>query len=300
MDAALPIFDDQTEFMQIHFIGVGDKQIVNFAIIMHALGNQVTVSDSHLEAEIESLLNLNDVLPNELGWFPEKIHVGLDAVVFDSKMSSDNPELKRAEEMGIKTFSYAEFLFEQMQFKTRVVIAGSGRNTVAKMILHVLKFNDKSVDFVLEDKIQLSEDNDFIVLRGSDNSVSHTDSRPAFEIYQPNIALLSDMEGGDSVEKYQAFVDGIVKGGSITYNEEDSQVKSIVEATENPIRKFPYATPGHTEADGIVYLDTPDGEMPLEITGETNLGYLAGAKWICQQMGVDEEDFYDAISTFSI
>ncbi|WP_285652201.1 hypothetical protein [Allomuricauda sp. NBRC 101325] len=284
--------------MQIHFIGVGDKRMANMGVAMQAFGHQVTVSDSDLSDDTKTLLSSNELLPSQLGWFPEKIHDGLNVVVFSLKVTADNPELQRAEEMGVKTLSYAEFLFEQMQYKTRVVISGLGRSTVAKMILHVLKFNDKSVDYVLDDHIQLSEENDFIVLTGSDTSISLADSRPEFEIYYPNIALLSDMEVGGSVEKYQAFVDGIVKGGSITFNEEDPKVKSIVEATENPIRKFPYATPEFLEEDGIIYLDTPDGEMPLEITGETNLGYLAGAKWICQQMGIDEEDFYDAIATF--
>jgi len=38
--------------------------------------------------------------------------------------------------------------------------------------------------------------------------------------------------------------------------------------------------------------------MPIEIFGKHNLNNLAGAKWICQNMGVDELDFYEAIATF--
>ncbi len=286
--------------MQIHFTGVGGKRMTNLAITMCNLGHQVTVSDLKFEHVTESLLKSNNLFPSELGWFPDKIHKKLNAVVFGSGVTLDNPELQRAEELGIKILSFAEFLFEQMQHKTRVVIAGSGRNVVAQMILHVLEFNNKTIDSFLNDKLLLSEANDFIVLTGSDASMAAFDLKPEFEIYQPNIALLSGMETNDSTEKFQTFVDGIVKGGSITFNEEDPQVKSIVETTENPIRKFPYTTPDYSEADGVLYLDTPDGEMPLEITGETNLSYLAGAKWICQQMGVDEEDFYDAMATFTL
>ncbi len=286
--------------MQIHFTGVGGKRMTNLAITMCNLGHQVTVSDLKFENVTESLLKSNNLFPSELGWFPDKIHKKLNALVFDFGVTLDNPELQRAEELGIKILSFAEFLFEQMQHKTRVVIAGSGRNVVAQMILHVLEFNNKTVDSFLNDKLLLSEANDFIVLTGSDASMAAFDLKPEFEIYQPNIALLSGIERNDSTEKFQTFVDGIVKGGSITFNEEDPQVKSIVETTENPIRKFPYTTPDYSEADGVLYLDTPDGEMPLEITGETNLSYLAGAKWICQQMGVDEEDFYDAMATFTL
>ncbi|MBT8287927.1 MAG: peptidoglycan synthetase, partial [Bacteroidia bacterium] len=90
----------------------------------------------------------------------------------------------------------------------------------------------------------------------------------------------------------------IIKGGSITYNTEDEHVKTIVEASENTIRKFPYKTPEHDISDGMTYLTTPDGPMPLEIFGKHNLNNLAGAKWICQQMGVDEDEFYEAIASF--
>ena len=38
--------------------------------------------------------------------------------------------------------------------------------------------------------------------------------------------------------------------------------------------------------------------MPIEVFGKHNLSNLAGAKWICQNMGVDEDDFYEAIATF--
>ena len=126
-------------------------------------------------------------------------------------------------------------------------------------------------------------------------------------MYKPNIALLSGIAWDhinvfptfeNYVEQFQIFVDSIVKGGSITYNEEDPVVKKVVEATENPIRKFPYTTPEFQLVDGVTYLETPDGEMPLEVFGRHNLNNLAGAKWICQQMGVDEEDFYEAMTTF--
>ena len=100
------------------------------------------------------------------------------------------------------------------------------------------------------------------------------------------------------VEQFSIFVDSIVKGGSINYNEEDPEVKRVVEASENPIRKIAYNTPEYTVENGETLLETPEGPMPIEIFGKHNLNNLAGAKWICQHMGIDEDDFYEAISTF--
>jgi UDP-N-acetylmuramate: L-alanyl-gamma-D-glutamyl-meso-diaminopimelate ligase len=155
--------------------------------------------------------------------------------------------------------------------------------------------------------VHLTEENDFIVLEGDEYLSSPIDRRPKFHLYQPNIALLSGIAWDhinvfptyeNYVEQFQIFVDSIVRGGSITYNTEDAEVKRVVEASENTIRKFPYETPSYSVDDGTTFLETDDGLMPLEIFGKHNLNNLMGAKWICQQMGVDEVDFYEAIATF--
>jgi UDP-N-acetylmuramate: L-alanyl-gamma-D-glutamyl-meso-diaminopimelate ligase len=196
-----------------------------------------------------------------------------------------------------------------------VVIGGShGKTTITSMILHVLDYCDIAVDYMVgaqlegfDRMVHLTEENDFIVLEGDEYLSSPIDRRPKFHLYQPNIALLSGIAWDhinvfptyeNYVEQFQIFVDSIVRGGSITYNTEDAEVKRVVEASENTIRKFPYETPSYSVDDGTTFLETDDGLMPLEIFGKHNLNNLMGAKWICQQMGVDEVDFYEAIATF--
>jgi UDP-N-acetylmuramate: L-alanyl-gamma-D-glutamyl-meso-diaminopimelate ligase len=156
--------------------------------------------------------------------------------------------------------------------------------------------------------VHLTAENDFIVLEGDEYLSSPIDRRPKFHLYKPNIALLSGIAWDhinvfptfeNYVDQFRIFVDGIVKGGSITYNIEDEEVKKVVEASENAIRKLPYSTPEYSVENGQTLLETPEGPMPIEIFGRHNLNNLAGAKWICQNMGVDEDDFYEAIATFS-
>ncbi len=155
--------------------------------------------------------------------------------------------------------------------------------------------------------VHLTEENDFIVLEGDEYLSSPIDKRPKFHFYKPNIALLSGIAWDhinvfptfeNYVSQFQIFVDSIVNGGSITYNEEDEEVVKVVENTTNSIRKIPYRTPKYEVKNGQTYLDTPEGSMPIEVFGKHNLNNLAGAKWICQNMGVDEDDFYEAIATF--
>lgn len=287
----------------------------NLALALAHKGYSITGSDDVIFEPSKSRLEAKGLLPSEFGWFPEKIHNELDAVVLGMHAKADNPELLKAQEIGVKIYSYPEFLYEQSKHKTRVVIGGShGKTTITSMILHVLNYHDIAVDYMVgaqldgfDRMVHLTEHNDFIVLEGDEYLSSPIDRRPKFHLYQPNIALLSGI-AWDHInvfptfenyeEQFQIFVDGIVTGGSITYNEEDEAVKRVVEATENTIRKFAYRTPDYHVKDGTTLLDTPEGEMPIEIFGKHNLNNLAGAKWILQQMGVDEEDFYEAISSF--
>nr|WP_299385698.1 Mur ligase family protein [Allomuricauda sp.] len=301
--------------MNIHFIAIGGSAMHNLALALAHKGDTITGSDDVIYEPSWGRLQAEGLLPETFGWFPEKIHAELDAVILGMHAKPDNPELLRAQELGLKIYSYPEFLYEQSKHKTRVVIGGShGKTTITSMILHVLNYHEKEVDFMVgaqlegfDRMVHLTEENDFIVLEGDEYLSSPIDRRPKFHLYQPNIALLSGIAWDhinvfptfeNYVEQFQIFVDGIVRGGSITFNEEDPHVKQVVETSSNAIRKFPYTTPEHRTVEGTTLLQTPEGEMPLEIFGRHNLSNLEGAKWICQQMGVDALDFYEAISTF--
>ena len=302
--------------MRIHFIAIGGSAMHNLALALHHKGYHITGSDDVIFEPSKGRLVAKGLLPETFGWYPEKINTGLDAVILGMHAKPDNPELLKAQELGVTIYSYPEFLYEQSKNKTRVVIGGShGKTTITSMILHVLKYHNRSVDFMVgaqlegfERMVHLTEENDFIVLEGDEYLSSPIDRRPKFHLYKPNIALLSGIAWDhinvfptydNYVEQFRIFVDSIVKGGSITYNIEDDEVKKVVEASQNTIRKFPYTTPEYKVVDGQTLLETPEGPMPISIFGQHNLSNLAGAKWICQNMGVDEDDFYEAIATFS-
>lgn len=302
--------------MQIHFIAIGGSAMHNLALALEHKGYTITGSDDVIFEPSKSRLAEKGLLPEEFGWFPAKVHGSLDAVILGMHAKPDNTELLRAQELGLKIYSYPEFLYEQSKNKTRVVIGGShGKTTITSMILHVLDYHDRNVDYMVgaqldgfDRMVHLTEENDFIVLEGDEYLSSPIDRRPKFHLYKPNIALLSGIAWDhinvfptfeNYVEQFRIFVDSIVKGGSITYNEEDLEVKKVVEASENAIRKLPYSTPAYAVENGQTLLETPEGPMPIEVFGRHNLSNLAGAKWICQNMGVDEDDFYEAIATFT-
>lgn len=288
----------------------------NLALALHHKGYVITGSDDSIFEPSKSRLEKYDLLPSQFGWFPEKISSSLDAVILGMHAKEDNPELLKAKELGLPIYSYPEFLYEQSKQKTRVVIGGShGKTTITSMILHVLKYHQKEVDYMVgaqlegfDTMVHLTRENDFIVLEGDEYLSSPIDRRPKFHLYKPNIALLSGIAWDhinvfptfeDYFEQFRIFVDSIVKGGILVYNEEDAGLVKIVEETTNTIRKHPYGTPSYKIEDGKTFLETPEGDMPVEVFGKHNLNNLAGAKWVCQHMGIDEEDFYEAIATFS-
>ena len=301
--------------MNVHFIAIGGSAMHNLALALHNKGYQVTGSDDTIFEPSKSRLEAKGLLPESYGWFPEKITSNIDAIVLGMHAKADNPELLKAQELGLKIYSYPEFLYEQSKNKTRVVIGGShGKTTITSMILHVMHYHNREVDYMVgaqlegfDVMVKLTEENDFIVLEGDEYLSSPIDRRPKFHLYKPNIALLSGIawdhinvfptyEG--YVEQFRIFVDSIVRGGSITYNEEDPEVTRVVESSENTIRKLPYRTPEYAVENGQTLLETPEGPLPIEVFGKHNLNNLAGAKWICQHMGIDEDDFYEAIATF--
>ena len=301
--------------MNIHFIAIGGAAMHNLALALYQKGYEITGSDDTIHNPSKSRLESKGLLPTTFGWFPDKVTIDLDAVILGMHAKADNPELLKAQELGVKIYSYPEFLYEQSKNKTRVVIGGShGKTSITSMILHVLHYHDRDVDYMVgaqlegfETMVHLTEDNDFIVLEGDEYLSSPIDRRPKFHLYKPNIALLSGIAWDhinvfptfeNYVDQFEIFVDSITNGGAMVYNEEDIEVKRVVEGSTNHIKRYPYHTPEYTIENGITFLDTSDGKLPLEIFGKHNLQNLAGAKWICQHMGVDEDDFYEAIASF--
>ena len=287
----------------------------NLALALIEKGYTITGSDDAIFEPSKSRLEAKGLLPDDLGWFPNKITKDLDAIILGMHAKSDNLELVKAKELGIKIYSYPEFLYEQSKNKTRVVIGGShGKTTITAMILHVLNYHNIEVDYMVgaqldgfDTMVHLTKENEFIVLEGDEYLTSPIDLRPKFHLYKPNIALISGIAWDhinvfptfeNYVAQFSEFIETITNGGILVYNEEDKEVEKIVKEAKNQIKLYAYNTPNYTIKNGTTFIETALGEMPLEIFGKHNMQNLAGAKWICQHMGVGEDDFFEAISSF--
>ena len=302
--------------MQLHFIAIGGSAMHSLALAMHRLGHRVTGSDDAIFDPSKTKLEQANLLPDTLGWHPEKLNNEIDVVVLGMHAKADNPELIMAQALGLKIQSYPEFLASMCKEKSTVVVAGShGKTTITAMVLHVLNYHGVSTDFMIgapvpavTETLSISDENDFILLEGDEYLSSAIDSQPKFLWYKPEIALISGIAWDhvnvfptfeDYISQFEKFIYSIVEGGVLFYNEEDKKLKSLVENCSHPVKKIPYVTPEHTVDNGITYLNTSEGSLPLSVFGTHNLMNLAGARWISQLMGVDVSDFYEAIPSFT-
>lgn len=298
-----------------HFIAIGGSAMHSLAIALKENGHQVTGSDDAIFDPSLTQLQKAEICPEQMGWYPEKINKNLDAVIVGMHAKKDNPELLAAQKMGVPLFSYPELIAHYTRNKTRVVIAGShGKTTITAMVLHVLNYHQKSVDYMIgaqlegfENSVFLSENNEFIILEGDEYLSSPIDLRPKFHHYKPQITLISGIAWdhvnvfktqADYNRQFEIFIESITAGGVLVFNEEDDTLQKMAGDAQNTIRKEPYSIVDYSISEGVTYLETDEGPIPLAIFGKHNLSNLSGAKWICQLMGVDQDDFYQAISSF--
>jgi len=160
----------------LHFIAIGGSAMHNLAIALHHKGDAITGSDDEIFEPSKGRLKQLGLLPDKFGWFPAKIHTGLDAVILGMHAKADNPELLKAQQIGVPVFSYPEFLYEQSKHKKRVVIGGShGKTTITAMILHVLKKAGIEADYMVgaqlegfEVMVKLSDTAKWMIIEGDE------------------------------------------------------------------------------------------------------------------------------------
>lgn len=306
--------------MNVHLIAIGGSAMHNMAIAMHKKGFIVTGSDDEIFEPSKSRLAKLNLLPVKEGWDINNIHKGLDAVILGMHARADNPELLKAQELGLKIYSYPEYIYEQTKDKTRVVIGGShGKTSITAMILHVLNFHKIDCDYLVgaqlegfDTMVKLTKEAKIAVIEGDEYLSSPIDRRPKFHLYKPNIAIMSGIAWDhinvfptfeNYVEQFKIFIDLIEQGGSLVYCELDKEVKKVCETARRDIKKLPYGIPEHKIVNGITFLLINSNEnsvtnVPLQIFGEHNLMNVTGARLACNQLEISDEQFYDAIRYF--
>ncbi len=301
--------------MRVHFIAIGGAAMHNLALALHKKGFQVSGSDDEIFDPSKSRLEQFGLLPEKWGWFPDKINSAIDAIILGMHARIDNPELLKAKELGLKIYSYPEYIYEQTKDKTRVVIGGShGKTTTTSMIMHVLKCNNIDFDYMVgaqiegfDTMVKLSEDAKIAVFEGDEYLASPIDPRPKFHLYHPHIALLTGIAWDhinvfptfdNYLSQFEKFIGYIKPEGSLIYFENDEHIAKMIQYPRYDIKYLPYKSHPHKVKNGISSLITEKGDLELSIFGEHNLQNLKGAHLICKELGLSDEQFYSSIQNF--
>ena len=301
--------------MKIHFIAIGGSIMHSLAMVMHAMGHKVTGSDDEIYEPSLSRLATLGLLPDQMGWHPEKIQKDIDVVVLGMHARADNPELIKAKELGLNIESFPEFIYNISKDKTRIVVAGShGKTTTSGMIAHVLDKCGIKADRMIGAKIGALEpvaitDAPIIVLEGDEYLTSPLDPRPKFFHYHPQITIITGIAWDHMnvfptyksyVDQFRQLIESLGSTDLLIYCAEDEDLVALVEDVE-PVCKFiGYHSHPYSMSDGMVIIEEDNGlSYPLEIFGNHNLQNLKAAQIATHAIGLSSVEFYSAIQSFT-
>ncbi len=298
-----------------HFIAIGGAAMHNLAIALHKNGHSVTGSDDQIFNPSKSNLQTYGLLPEQEGWFPERITSKIDAVILGMHARIDNPELEKAKQLGLKIYSFPEFIYEHAREKIRIVVGGShGKTSITGMILHVMKHSGMDTDYLLgasvpgvDGNVRLSHTAPMIIIEGDEYLTSPIDPRPKFHLYKPHVAVISGIAWDhinvfktfdDYVKQFEIFADLIETQGKLIYCDDDTEVIKVAQNSRQDIERIPYYLPAHRIENGKTYLQTDFGEVKLEVFGNHNLFNIEAARLVCETAGIDAKTFYSHIATW--
>ena len=265
-------------------------------------GYKVTGSDDEIFDPALSHLREAGLLPDQMGWHPERITPDIDAIILGMHAREDNPELVRARELGLKIYSFPEYLYEQTKDKIRIVVGGShGKTTTTSMILYVLQRLGIEADYMVgaqiegfERMVRLSDTAKYAVFEGDEYLTSPLDLRSKFLWYHPHVAILTGIAWDhinvfptfpEYVDTFRKFVDSFEPNGSFIYYQGDENLKKIAAGARKDITCIPY--------------DAYDGKVEMQVFGKHNMQNLQAAMLACHCIGVAPDDFYREIASFT-
>ncbi|MBS0010807.1 MAG: peptidoglycan synthetase [Bacteroidales bacterium] len=301
--------------MRIHLIAIGGTVMHNLAIALQKNGHLVSGSDDEIFEPSASRLASYGLLPPETGWYPGKINKDIDIVLLGMHARKDNPELLKAQSLGLRIRSFPEYLYEYTCHKKRVVIGGShGKTSITSMVMHVLKKCGVEFDYMVGSKlvgfdtmVHLSDKAEIAVFEGDEYLSSAIDRRPKFHLYRADIGLINGIswdhinvfpEFESYLEQFRIFTDTITPNGKLIYFKDDALVENIARGARDDITVIPYSVHAYFQNRKGFFAASHDRIQKMKIFGEHNMQNLGAARAVCTELGISDDEFYPAMGSF--
>lgn len=298
--------------MRIHFIAIGGSAMHNLALALHDYGHKVTGSDDEIYEPSRSRLSDSGLLPRAYGWFINKIEPKIDAIILGMHARQDNPELLKAQELGLNIYSYPEFVASQSMGKVRVVVAGShGKTTTTSIILHALSSKRIEYDYLVGaqldgfDRMVKLSDAGIIILEGDEYLSSPIDRRPKMMHYKPNIAVITGVAWdhinvfptfANYVDQFRLFINDMTESDQLFIYDDDEYLKTIISEDNHSC---------NVEVYNQIYLtkknqyEVGENRYDIKLIGNHNMQNILAAEKVCLQLGLTSDEFYDSLQTFT-
>lgn len=301
--------------MRVHFIAIGGSVMSQLALALHKKGYTISGSDDEIFDPSKSNLQAYQLLPEKMGWHPDKINHAIDAVILGMHAKEDNLELLKAQELGLKVYSYPEFIYQNAKDKKRVVIAGShGKTTITAMVMHVLTALKMNFDYLigaklegLDSQVKITNTNKVMIIEGDEYLSSPIHRQPKIMYYQPHITSISGIAWdhinvfpteADYVKQFKRYIEELDTNCSLIYYKEDETLNTLVEQSPKKHKAIAYQTPAFSINNGQFEIEIDGKKTALNFFGEHNLQNMACAQLLCAQLDVSEADFYQHIQYF--
>ncbi len=287
----------------------------NLAIALSKAGHDVTGSDDEIYEPAYSALKKHGLLPEKNGWFPSRIHSGLDAVILGMHAKKDNPELTRALELDLPLYSFPEFMYKIAKEKPRIVVAGShGKTTVTSMLLHIFREAGRSCNFLVgarlkgyETMVNVDPKAELAIFEGDEYLASALKPVPKFLFYKADIAIITGI-AWDHINVFPSFdlyleqfgklIRSIPLQGTLIYNQSDKVLAELVEQTDTPCKRVPYISPPcKARSDGI-HFELDQEECVLPMLGIHNASNYMAAALAAKEYGLEPALIARAASGF--
>lgn len=282
---------------------------------LKAQGNRISGSDDAIFDPAKSNLEQLGLMPEAIGWFPEKITKDIDAVILGMHARADNPELLKAQELGLKIYSFPEFVYEQCKHKTRIAVAGShGKTSITSLIMHLLRTNQKDFDYLVGAKldgfdfmVRTSEAAPLMVIEADEYLSSPVDLRSKFLHYYPHIAIISGIAWdhinvfptyASYLDTFRKFIQSIESGGTLIYNADDAELLKLVDEAKPGIRCIPYTAFAFRTEDEESLLEYEGNSWPVQVFGSHNFANLRAAFETGLCLGLDPARILHSFESF--
>lgn len=285
--------------MKIHFIGIGGIGVSALARYYLKKGYQVSGSDLVSSEITDSLKNLGAKI--FIGKHKaEHLTPNLEQIIHSPAISSDNPELKKAKELGIKCLSYPEALGELTKVHFTIAIAGThGKSTTTAMIGLLLTKAGLDPTVIVGTKLKEFDNSNCRVGKSKYLVIEADEHFSSFLNYWPKIIVLTTIDKdhldfyknfNNILKTFKKFINRLPKNGFLIINEDDINISKL--KIQNSKLKF------RIKNYSLKQLEVKKIRKILKIPGEHNVANALAALTTARILKIPDKISFKVLSEY--